>query len=236
MTRRIYTYFPGEGWSAYNMISTVGAFILGGGVVVTIINVATSLRRGRVAGSDPWKGNTLEWFAQSPPPVNNFDVIPRVRSAEPMRDIRRRRGGQPLLGPRSGRPDEAHRVPPCPGRADRPAERAPVRVGPGGELVRRAVADRQPALGLPGPVGLRGIRRGVHDLAQAPHAAEHRDRGRGRGRPAAGGMGGHPGVGLLDGGVPVRDRLLLDPAPLLGPQPADEGRLPAGGRPDAARG
>jgi cytochrome c oxidase subunit 1 len=89
MPRRIYTYFPGEGWSTYNMISTIGAFILGFGVLVTIANVMVSLKRGRIAGPDPWKGNTLEWFVQSPPPVNNFDVIPRVRSVEPMRDIRR---------------------------------------------------------------------------------------------------------------------------------------------------
>ena len=44
---------------------------------------------GKIAGPDPWKGNTLEWFTTSPPPVNNFDAIPRVRSVEPMRDIRR---------------------------------------------------------------------------------------------------------------------------------------------------
>jgi cytochrome c oxidase subunit 1 len=42
-----------------------------------------------IAGPDPWKGNTLEWFVTSPPPANNFDVIPQVRSAEPMKDIRR---------------------------------------------------------------------------------------------------------------------------------------------------
>jgi cytochrome c oxidase subunit I len=49
-----------------------------------------SIRSGRRAGNDPWKGNTLEWFTQSPPPPNNFDVIPRVRSVEPMKDIRER--------------------------------------------------------------------------------------------------------------------------------------------------
>ena len=43
----------------------------------------------RSPGPDPWKANTLEWFTPSPPPENNFDVIPRVRSVEPMKDIRR---------------------------------------------------------------------------------------------------------------------------------------------------
>ncbi|HZO76885.1 MAG TPA: cytochrome c oxidase subunit I [Solirubrobacteraceae bacterium] len=89
MPRRIYTYEPNLGWSTYNLISTIGAFILGTGVLVTIVNVARSLKVGAIAGPDPWKGNTLEWFTTSPPPPNNFDVIPRVRSIEPMRDIRR---------------------------------------------------------------------------------------------------------------------------------------------------
>jgi cytochrome c oxidase subunit I len=89
MPRRIYTYQPGLGWSTYNLISTIGSFILATGILVTVGNVARSLKVGRIAGPDPWKGNTLEWFTSSPPPVNNFDAIPRVRSVEPMRDIRR---------------------------------------------------------------------------------------------------------------------------------------------------
>src|SRR5450755_3776102 len=89
MPRRIYTYQPGLGWSTYNLISTIGSFILSAGILVTVINIAHSFKHGRIAGPDPWKANTLEWFTTSPPPVNNFDAIPRVRSVEPMRDIRR---------------------------------------------------------------------------------------------------------------------------------------------------
>ena len=58
-------------------------------MLVTVVNIIRSLRNGKRAGNDPWQGNTLEWFTQSPPPANNFDVIPAVRSAEPMKDIRR---------------------------------------------------------------------------------------------------------------------------------------------------
>jgi cytochrome c oxidase subunit 1 len=89
MPRRIYTYQPGLGWSTYNLISTIGSFILGFGILISVFNFVRSANHGKVAGPDPWKANTLEWFTQSPPPVNNFDTIPRVRSVEPMRDIRR---------------------------------------------------------------------------------------------------------------------------------------------------
>ena len=58
-------------------------------MLLTVINLVHSLKKGAVAGPDPWKANTLEWFTPSPPPENNFDVIPRVRSVEPMKDIRR---------------------------------------------------------------------------------------------------------------------------------------------------
>jgi heme/copper-type cytochrome/quinol oxidase subunit 1 len=89
MPRRIYDYDEALGVETYNLISTIGAFILGIGVLVTVVNVLWSLKNGRRAGNDPWQGNTLEWFTSSPPPPNNFDVVPRVRSVEPMKDIRR---------------------------------------------------------------------------------------------------------------------------------------------------
>jgi cytochrome c oxidase subunit 1 len=98
MPRRVYTY-PNVGHlELYNLISTVGSFILGVGVLVTVVNVVRSRKVGTIAGPDPWKANTLEWFTQSPPPVNNFDVIPRVRSVEPMKDIRRQVAREAGLG------------------------------------------------------------------------------------------------------------------------------------------
>ncbi len=89
MPRRIYEYSPASGWQVYNVISTVGAFLIALGVLLTVVNLVRSLKKGAVAGPDPWKANTLEWFTSSPPPENNFDVVPRVRSVEPMKDIRR---------------------------------------------------------------------------------------------------------------------------------------------------
>jgi len=107
MPRRIYEYSD-HSWTAYNFISTVGAFTIAVGVVITVFSIAWALKRGPIAGPDPWKANTLEWFTTSPPPENNFDTIPRVRSVEPMKDIRREieqrtkseqryKAGQPLL-------------------------------------------------------------------------------------------------------------------------------------------
>jgi len=73
---------------AYNLIATIGAFVLSIGVILTIVNAYASARGGVVTGPDPWGGETLEWFATSPPPPHNFDVVPDVRSDEPLRDIR----------------------------------------------------------------------------------------------------------------------------------------------------
>jgi heme/copper-type cytochrome/quinol oxidase subunit 1 len=74
--------------NAYNLIATIGAFVLSLGVLLSIVNAYLSVKGGVRAGHDPWGGETLEWFATSPPPPHNFDVVPDVRSDEPLRDIR----------------------------------------------------------------------------------------------------------------------------------------------------
>ncbi len=84
----VYKYFSGTGVSGYNLVATIGAFVLAIGIVIALVNVVLSLRSGVPTGPDPWRGTTLEWFAPSPPPPHNFDLVPDVRSHEPLRDIR----------------------------------------------------------------------------------------------------------------------------------------------------
>lgn len=86
MPRRVYTYLPGLGWDAFNFISTIGTFILGIGILLFVINVVNSLRRGEPASNNPWGGGTLEWATTSPPQPYNFAALPLVQSRYPVWD------------------------------------------------------------------------------------------------------------------------------------------------------
>ena len=92
MPRRIYTYPAGMGWSTVNMVTTIGSFILALGILLLLINVWVSLRRGIPAGANPWDAPTLEWATSSPPPPYNFAVIPVVASRHPLWEERLREG------------------------------------------------------------------------------------------------------------------------------------------------
>ena len=83
MPRRIYTYQPELGVETMNLVSTVGALIIGFSLLFFIYNVWRSWRRGETAGNDPWGGAMLEWTIPSPPPDYNFTVIPEVVSRLP---------------------------------------------------------------------------------------------------------------------------------------------------------
>jgi cytochrome c oxidase subunit I len=76
--RRTYTYPKGFGWETLNLLETIGAFVIALGVLVFIVNVIYTRRRGPIASADPWDARTLEWMTPSPPPEYNFAEIPMV--------------------------------------------------------------------------------------------------------------------------------------------------------------
>ncbi|HEY1276774.1 MAG TPA: cytochrome c oxidase subunit I [Thermoleophilaceae bacterium] len=86
MPRRQYTYAPDLGWSALNLIESLGAYLLAAGLLLVVANLAVSYFKGEPAGNDPFGGDTLEWSTTSPPPHYNYAVIPKVTSPYAMWD------------------------------------------------------------------------------------------------------------------------------------------------------
>jgi cytochrome c oxidase subunit I+III len=86
MPRRVYTYDADLGWGTLNMISTVGAFIIAAGVLVFLINLIWSARRGEKASDNPWQADTLEWATPTPMPQYGFRKLPFVQSRHPLWD------------------------------------------------------------------------------------------------------------------------------------------------------
>jgi cytochrome c oxidase subunit 1 len=85
----IFKFYEDTGLDGYNLVASIGAFVLVIGILVELGNAAYSWHNGLLArGHDPWDGATLEWYALSPPPPHNFDAVPDVRSPEPLHDIR----------------------------------------------------------------------------------------------------------------------------------------------------
>jgi cytochrome c oxidase subunit 1 len=99
MPRRVYTYAAGQGWDIWNLMSTIGAFLIAVSVLVFIINFVVSARKKEPAGNDPWGGATLEWTTTSPPPAHNFDVVPVVTGRDPLWQLQRL-GAAPAAGER----------------------------------------------------------------------------------------------------------------------------------------
>ncbi|GIP38543.1 quinol oxidase subunit 1 [Paenibacillus sp. J31TS4] len=80
MPRRVYTYVPEDGWTALNVVSTIGAIGMGIGFLILVYNVNYSWRHAkRETTGDAWNGRTLEWATTTAvPPHYNFAVIPEV--------------------------------------------------------------------------------------------------------------------------------------------------------------
>tara|TARA_R100001132_G_scaffold27216_2_gene31568 strand:- start:16358 stop:18622 length:2265 start_codon:yes stop_codon:yes gene_type:complete len=87
MPRRVYTYADNPGWALLNGIATLGAVFMAVGTLVFLWNIFKSLHSGKIAGDNPWDAFTLEWATTSPPPPENFPVIPEVKSRRPVWDI-----------------------------------------------------------------------------------------------------------------------------------------------------
>jgi cytochrome c oxidase subunit I len=88
MPRRVYTYPAGMGWDELNLLSTVGAFVVAAGFGLFVLNALVSMRRGTVAGANPWDAPGLEWATTSPPQPYNFAHVPVVDSRSPLWDHR----------------------------------------------------------------------------------------------------------------------------------------------------
>ena len=86
MPRRIAVYSPTAGWTTLNVISSIGAFMIGASFLFFLVNLWVSWRSPVPAGSNPWDGHTLEWFTTSPPPHHNYTHLPRIRSERPTWD------------------------------------------------------------------------------------------------------------------------------------------------------
>jgi cytochrome c oxidase subunit 1 len=90
MPRRYADYLASDGFTLFNTISTIGAFILGSATLPFLYNMWKSYKAGPVVEvDDPWGyGNSLEWATSCPPPLRNFDRMPRIRSERPAFELK----------------------------------------------------------------------------------------------------------------------------------------------------
>jgi cytochrome c oxidase subunit 1 len=107
MPRRYADYLPSDGFTTLNTMSTIGSFVLGASMLPFVYNVWKSYKVGElVTVDDPWgHGNSLEWATSCPPPLRNFDRMPRIRSERPAFDAKfpeLAAGDQSVAGPPEG--------------------------------------------------------------------------------------------------------------------------------------
>ena len=82
--RRMYIWTEaraGEGFfnlGFWNTVASIGSLILSLGILLFLINVVVTTRKGQVAPLDPWNARSLEWMTSNPPKEHNFDSIPTV--------------------------------------------------------------------------------------------------------------------------------------------------------------
>ena len=78
MPRRYFTHLPQYHYG--HVIASIGGFILASGLIMLFANLIVALFRGKKAEQNPWGGVTLEWQVPTPPPKENFPVIPTINN------------------------------------------------------------------------------------------------------------------------------------------------------------
>ncbi|GAB2543185.1 cytochrome c oxidase subunit I [Gracilibacillus alcaliphilus] len=84
MPRRYWVFLEGQGLDLGNLISSIGAFLMGIATIILLINVVKTSVKNEKVGADPWDARTLEWAIPSPPPFYNFKQLPLVRGLDPL--------------------------------------------------------------------------------------------------------------------------------------------------------
>ncbi|MGQ7793176.1 cytochrome c oxidase subunit I [Faunimonas sp. B44] len=87
MPRRIYTYPTDFGWDWFNLVSSIGGFLMAMGFALFATDMILQARFGRRERRNNWQAGTLEWSLPRPPPAYNFGSLPAVDSRSPLKDV-----------------------------------------------------------------------------------------------------------------------------------------------------
>ncbi|MBT3336295.1 MAG: cytochrome C oxidase subunit I [Anaerolineae bacterium] len=83
MRRRIADYDPALNFDFSHLIITIAGFVIFTSVVIFVVNIWRSVKRGEVAASNPWNSRSPEWLLPTPIPEHNYADHPFEVVGEP---------------------------------------------------------------------------------------------------------------------------------------------------------